>query len=133
MVNVGYINWAKKLDEVLWSYRMDYKTLIGMSPYQLVFGKAYQLLVELKHKALLELKRLNMNWGEASKARVTQLYEMEEFPLKAYENSALSKEKMQKWDDARILTREFHIGENQRDHGYVDAIVELGAYTAYYL
>ena len=37
--------WKSKLPEALWAYRTAYKTPIGMTPYQLVYGKTciYQL------------------------------------------------------------------------------------------
>lgn len=44
-------SWKEKLLDALWVYRAAYKTPIGMSPDQLVYGKTYHLLVELEHRA----------------------------------------------------------------------------------
>ncbi|XP_057719837.1 uncharacterized protein LOC130934267 [Arachis stenosperma] len=60
-VSVSRKDWSRKLDDALWAYRTVYKTPIGMSPYQLVYGKACHLPVELEYKAYWAIWYLNLN------------------------------------------------------------------------
>ncbi|RDY08812.1 Tf2-11, partial [Mucuna pruriens] len=51
LTNPNRKDWSSHLEDVLWAHRMAYRTLLGMSPYQIVFSKACHLPVELEHRA----------------------------------------------------------------------------------
>jgi len=60
-VNAMGKGWQSKLPEALWAYQTAYKTLIGMTPYQLVYGKTCHLPVDLEYKSHWAIKRWNMD------------------------------------------------------------------------
>jgi hypothetical protein len=61
-INEMKITWKHMLHGALWAYRTAYKTPLGMSPYQLVYGKSFHLPVELEFKTHWAIKRWNMDF-----------------------------------------------------------------------
>jgi hypothetical protein len=83
----------------MWTYQMAYKMLIGMTPYQVVYGKTHHLLVELEHKAFWAIKMWNMDLKAAKTKRKIQIAELEEWREKAYHSAKIYKERTKRWHD----------------------------------
>ncbi|GJT53686.1 reverse transcriptase domain-containing protein [Tanacetum coccineum] len=50
-VEYNPMNWSEKLNDALWAFRIAYKTSTGCTPFRMVYRKAFNLLVEVEHKA----------------------------------------------------------------------------------
>ncbi|GKF32282.1 reverse transcriptase domain-containing protein, partial [Tanacetum coccineum] len=104
-------SWSDRLDGSLWAFRTAYKTLIGCTPYKLVYGKSCYLPIELEHRAYWALKNANCDLKTAGDHRKLQLNELNELHDQAYENSLINKERMKKLHDSKIKNRIFNVGD----------------------
>ena len=76
VVNTSRRDRYVKLHDSLLAYRTTYKTILGMSPYRLVYGKACHLPMEVEYKAWWAIKKLNMDLSRVGMKRFLDLNEM---------------------------------------------------------
>ena len=110
-VNSNRKYWSLKLLDSLWAYRIAYKTILGMSPYRLVYCKACHLPVEIEYKAWWAVKKLNLDMGRAGLNRLLDINELEELRNDAYFNSKIAKDKLKRWYDQLIARKHFKQGD----------------------
>lgn len=72
---------------------------IGASPYQLVYDKESNLIIELEHKALWILKKLKLELHDTATLRLSKVNELDDFWLRSYYSLSIYKESMKLYDD----------------------------------
>ena len=78
IVSGSKTDWELKLHSTLWAYRVAYKTPIGTTPFNLVFGLDAILPIEFLIPTLRVARELEWTGHELSK-RLHELEELDEF------------------------------------------------------
>ena len=111
VVNSNRKDWSLKLLDSLWAYTTTFKTILGMSSYRLVYGKACHLPVEIEYKAWWAVKTLKLDMGRARHKRLLDINDLEELRNDANFNSKIEKDKLKKWHDQLIACKNFKQGD----------------------
>ena len=98
------IDWDQKLHSVLWAYRTAYKTAIGTTPFNLVFGLNVILPIEFLIPTLRVAKQ--MEWtGHELFERIDDLEKLDE------DRQIAEKRCMKNWHDTHVKTGQFKKGD----------------------
>ncbi|KAL6333169.1 hypothetical protein AAG906_028352 [Vitis piasezkii] len=100
VVNTSKRDWSIKLHDSLWAYKTTYKTILGMSPYRLVYGKV--ITTKMQYKAWWAIKTLNMDLNRSDMKRFLDLNEMEELRNDAYVNSNIAKQRLKRKVEVKV-------------------------------
>ena len=63
-------DWANKLVEATWAYNTTWKTTIGFTPYELVYGKKALLSIKFEFNTLRMVAQLDLDLNRAQKERL---------------------------------------------------------------
>ena len=95
-----------KLPSVLWACRTAYKTTVGTTPFQLVYGQNAILSMEFLVPILRVAKDLEWTGHELSE-RVDELEKLDETRLQAIAGMYAEKRRHKHWHDQNIKTKRF--------------------------
>ena len=109
VVNTTRKDWSTKLSDALWAYRTTYKTILGMSPYQTIYGIACHLPVKLKQCAYWTIKKMNF---ASDQARTKRKYDLNE--LRHIEIRVMNAYVMQGKNTNSTMTSLFYKGSSSK-------------------
>jgi len=74
-------DWGKRLVEATWAYNTTWKTTIGFTPYEMVYGKKALLSIKFEYNTLRMAAQLDLDLNSAQKKRLFQLNGLDEFRM----------------------------------------------------
>lgn len=110
VVRRSRLDWAEKLQNVLWAYRIAYKTATGATPFELVFG--LNAITPLDYLVLTLRIAHDLEWtGHELSVRIDELKALDESRLLALVGMYAEKRRRKQWFDKNLKDQNFAIGD----------------------
>lgn len=104
-------DWVSRLPEAVWAYNTMWKSTIGFTPYELVFGKKPLLPIEFELQTLRTALEVGMDITEVQKNRLLQLNELDEIRMEALHNTEIIQHQRKLWHEKNLKQNQFQVGE----------------------
>eukprot|EP00253_Pinus_taeda_P027379 PITA_27379 len=103
-------DWAERLVEATWAYNTTWKTTIGFTLYELVYGKKALLSIEFEYNTLRMVAQLDLDLSHAQKERLLHLNGLDEFRMQALLHTEIVQLQRNIWHDKHIKEKQFQEG-----------------------
>lgn len=110
-VQQNHKDWADRLLESLWAYRITWRSTTRFSSYEMVYGKKVMFPIEFQIKTFKTTTDLNLELTEAQKQRIAQLNELDDIRQEAFQQTDLVQQQRATWHDKFIKKKEFALGD----------------------
>lgn len=109
MVAKHRCDWVEQLNEALWTFQTAYKTPIGTTPFQLVYGNMCHLPVQVEHKTFWALKTLSNEFAFCREREI--MAKLDKWRHLDYDNAQIYNEKNRAYHNKRIKDNQEFKGE----------------------
>ncbi|MCO5596584.1 hypothetical protein L7F22_050649 [Adiantum nelumboides] len=109
-VSESRTDWDQKLHSTLWAYRVAYKTSIGTTPFNMVYGIQAILPLEFLIPTLRVAKELEWTGHELSE-QIEVLEKLDETRLRAVASIYVQKRNMKLFFDQHVINKKFATGD----------------------
>eukprot|EP00253_Pinus_taeda_P022197 PITA_22197 len=107
--NIKY--WVDRLVKATWAYNTTWKTTIGFTPYEMVYGKKALLSIEFESNTLRMAAQLDLDLSHAQKEILLQLNGLDEHRMQALLHIEVVQLQRNIWHDKNIKEKQFQEGD----------------------
>lgn len=80
-------DWANRLSEAIWAYKITWKTTTVFTPFKLIYGKKVVLPIEFKIKTLIIVIEVDIDLSSVQWARIGEIHTLDECKIHSLQHT----------------------------------------------